>query len=381
VELALLVARVFLAGVFFLAGVAKLADRKGSTKALNDFGLPPALARPLGLLLSVAEIAVAVALVPVALAWYGACAALTLLAIFTIGIAITLARGRNPDCHCFGQLHSSPVGRSTLIRNGILGALAAWLVLRGPSQDGPSLWRHLAAAGDNERRLFLVAACVMCFLALRALRRRDPATPESASDDSQSVAEQPAAPDTPYPREMSPLQEILQEGMGWPIGTQAPEFSLSDITGEKCSLQSLRDNGRTICLVFSSPHCASCVALWPFLSGWAREYDRALSIVVISRGASTENLAKQNNLDASRVLLQLEFEMSDAYGVTATPAAVLIGTDGRIQSRLAVGRDDIHQLISSAAKPKESGNVNAAGSVGSLDNVTLGYASKGKRDH
>jgi uncharacterized membrane protein YphA (DoxX/SURF4 family)/peroxiredoxin len=370
VELALLVARLFLAGVFLLAGVAKLADRKGSTKALNDFGLPPSLAQPLGPLLSVAEIAVAVALVPVALAWYGAWAALTLLAIFTIGIAVSLARGRNPDCHCFGQLHSSPVGRSTLIRNGILGALAAWLVLRGPSQDGPSLWRHLSAAGDNERRLFLVAACVMCFLALRALRRRGPDTAETASHDLPRISEQPASPNTPEQHQTAALEKMLLEGMGWPIGTQAPEFTLPDITGQKCSLQSLRDSGKTICLVFSSPHCESCRALWPFLGGWAREYDRALNIIVISRGASTENLAKQNNLDASRVLLQREFELSDAYGIAATPAAVLIGTDGRIQSRLAVGRDDIHQLISSAAKPSteeappgdkplDSDNVNA----------------------
>ncbi len=366
VELALLVARLLLSAVFFLAGVAKLADRKGASKALNDFGLPPAFAQPLSLLLSVAEIAVAVALVPVAFAWYGACAALALLGLFAIGIAFTLARGRNPDCHCFGQLHSSPIGRSTLIRNGILGGFAGWLVFRGPMHDGPSILRHLASAGDNERRLFLVAACLLCFLSFRATRRRDAAEADSVAGqaDDAAVAERGQDRDAPTPRSTAlaanaqphnaALQKILQEGMGWPIGTEAPEFALPDITGRKCSLQSLRDQGRTICLVFSSPHCQSCHALWPYLSRWARDYDERLNMIIISRGRSTEDLVKQNNLEASRVLLQREFELSDAYGVTATPAAVLVGTDGRIQSRLAVGREDINQLISSSVSPQAS---------------------------
>jgi hypothetical protein len=56
---ALLVARLLLAGVIAVAGTAKLADRKGSRQAMIDFGLPSSLAGPLGLLLPVAELAVA----------------------------------------------------------------------------------------------------------------------------------------------------------------------------------------------------------------------------------------------------------------------------------------------------------------------------------
>lgn len=349
-ELALLVARLLLAAVFFLAGVSKLADRKGASKALIEFGLPTAFAQPLSLLLSLAEITVAVALISVALAWYGACAALALLSIFVIGISITLARGRAPDCHCFGQLHSAPIGRSTLIRNGVLGAVAGWLVVRGSMREGPSLLRHLATAGDNERRLFLVAAVVMCFLFFRALRQQDVEETESSAGDWDNDEDTPA-PRAPAPEHqpLDPeLEKILQGGIGWPIGTRALEFTLPDITGQKCSLQALRDQGKMICLVFTSPHCESCRALWPYISRWSSEHDQALNIIVISRGAATESLATQNHLDLSRVLLQKEFEMSDAYGVTATPAAVLVGTDGLIQSQLAVGREAIQQLVTSS---------------------------------
>jgi peroxiredoxin len=300
--------------------------------------VPAAFAQPLSLVLSLTEIAVAVALVPFALAWYGACAALALLGVFIIGIAIAMVRGRRPDCHCFGQLHSAPVGRGTLIRNGVLVAIAAWLVVRGPTRLGPALGNHLASAGDTERRLFMVAAVLLCFLFLRALRQAD------TEDDE--VAPEPPPQHQPHD---PVLQKVLLEGIGWPIGTPAPDFTLPDIAGQKCSLQSLRDQGKTICLVFSSPHCDPCKALWPHLSRWASEHERTLNIVVVSRGATVEALAKQNQFEASRALLQQEFEISEAYGVISTPAAVLVGTNGLIQSQLAVGREDIQKLLSSAA--------------------------------
>jgi len=61
-SLVLLFARFLLAVVFAVAGLAKLADRAGSRQALQDFGLPMALAGLFGLLLPLAELAVAVAL-------------------------------------------------------------------------------------------------------------------------------------------------------------------------------------------------------------------------------------------------------------------------------------------------------------------------------
>src|SRR5688572_10702333 len=124
----LLVARVLLAGVFGVAGLAKLADRPGSRQALIDFGLPATLVRSLGLLLPLAELAVAAALLPLTTAWWGALGALALLLVFGVGIAGNLARGRRPACHCFGQLHSAPAGRATLLRNGVLAVLAGVLV-------------------------------------------------------------------------------------------------------------------------------------------------------------------------------------------------------------------------------------------------------------
>lgn len=50
-EATLLGARLVLALVFAVAGAAKLADLAGSRRAIGDFGVPAALAAPLGTLL------------------------------------------------------------------------------------------------------------------------------------------------------------------------------------------------------------------------------------------------------------------------------------------------------------------------------------------
>jgi uncharacterized membrane protein YphA (DoxX/SURF4 family) len=106
-DVALLATRVLLALVFGVAGLAKLADRAGSQQALRDFGLPGWLGRPVGVLLPLVELGVAVALLPAASAWRGAVGATVLLLLFVVAMAINLLRGRRPACHCFGQLHSA----------------------------------------------------------------------------------------------------------------------------------------------------------------------------------------------------------------------------------------------------------------------------------
>src|SRR5918999_5970644 len=144
-DAALLIARLVLAGVFSLAGVAKLADLKGSRQAIIDFGVPSAIAAPLGLVLPVAELSVAATLLPASTAWWGAMGALTLLSVFVVGISINLARGRTPECHCFGQLHSAPAGWNTLARNGVLAAVAGFVLWEGYDEAGPSAVAWLGA--------------------------------------------------------------------------------------------------------------------------------------------------------------------------------------------------------------------------------------------
>jgi hypothetical protein len=165
-NIVLFAARLLLVGVFSLAGLAKLADRAGSRQALIDFGVPARLAAPLGLLLPLAELAVAAALVPVATAWWGALGALALLLLFLAGIGLSLARRRRPDCHCFGQLHSEPVGPATLARNAALAAVAAFVVWWGRDDLGPSVGGWLGTLSAAQVAVLLLGLVALGLLLL-----------------------------------------------------------------------------------------------------------------------------------------------------------------------------------------------------------------------
>src|SRR5947209_3147178 len=132
-----LIARLVLAAALAVAGAAKLVDPERS-ESLVRFGLPRRLALPVGTLLPVVELAIAGALLPRTSAWWGAWAAFALLVAFSVGISLNLARGRAPDCHCFGQLRVAPIGKATLLRNLALVAIAVLLVARGETGVGPS---------------------------------------------------------------------------------------------------------------------------------------------------------------------------------------------------------------------------------------------------
>ncbi len=131
----ILAARLVPATVFAAAGVAKLLDRKGSGKSLADFGAPAGPAPANGLVLPLTELVCAMALVDAWACW-GAWGVAALLSLFILAIGVSLARGWRVDCHCFGQLSSSPVSGMTLARNVVLLVLAGMVVAQGEDYAG-----------------------------------------------------------------------------------------------------------------------------------------------------------------------------------------------------------------------------------------------------
>src|ERR1035438_2334535 len=84
----LLLVRLLLSATFALAGLAKAADPAGTRQSILDFGAPAFLARPMALLLPLAELACAIALLPAASAVWGAAGTLALLLSFIVAIGI-----------------------------------------------------------------------------------------------------------------------------------------------------------------------------------------------------------------------------------------------------------------------------------------------------
>lgn len=346
-EIVLLLARLLLAAVFAVAAVSKLTDGAGTRQGLRDFGLPAAVAGPLGLLLPLVELAVAVALLPAVSVWPAAIAALALLLLFTAAIGVNLARGRRPDCHCFGQVASGRIGVSTLVRNAVLAAVAGFVLWQARTNPGPSALDWLAGLTVAERTGLGLGAAALALLALEAwvllqlvtqngrlLTRLEAMEVQLAglAAGVPAASAQPAAP-----------------AVGLPVGSPAPAFSLTGLYGETLTLDALRAAGKPLLLLFTDPACGPCQALLPDLARWQRELAGTLSLALISRGTAEENRAKASEHGLSQVLLQQDREMATAYQAYGTPSAVVVRPDGSIGSPLAQGAEEIRALVARSA--------------------------------
>ena len=344
---ALLIARLLLVGLFAVAGMAKLADRAGSRQAIVDFGLPVRLATPLGILLPLCELAVAAALIPTATAWWGAVGALALLLLFIVGISINLARGHKPDCHCFGQLHSSPAGWKTLARNGTLAAVAGFVVWEGRDGAGPSAVAWLGTLSAVQLVALVMGLVVVGLLAaqwwfLVHLLRQNGRLLMRLEVLEQSVAQGDSA--APSANGVS--------ASGLAVGTQAPPFSLSGLYGETLTLEALLSADKPVMLIFTDPNCGPCNALLPEIGRWQEEYAEKLTVALISRGEPEENRTKTSEHGVQHVLLQEDWEMAEAYQVKGTPSALLIMPDGKVGSSVASRVEAMRSLIAHVVRPQ-----------------------------
>jgi peroxiredoxin/uncharacterized membrane protein YphA (DoxX/SURF4 family) len=346
----LLIVRLVLAAVFLLASLTKLVDLAGTRRAIVGFGLPERAGLPLAFLLPIAELAVAVALVPSRSAWWGALGAVILLLAFIAGISVNLARGRRPDCHCFGQLHSEPVGASTLIRNGVLIVGALFVAIAGHANSGPSAVSWLGnLTGAEQIGLAIVVALTILlvgqwwFLAnLLAQNGRLLGEVELIESvlNSRGIT---VAPPPPPPS-------------GLLVGAPAPEFALPDLSGDTVSLTALRETGKSLLLVFTDPKCEACEQLVPELAQIGEERRQDLTVAVIGRGKARDN-KKFSLLDPIPVLLQRDNEVAEAFNVQGTPSAVLIRPDGLIGSKTAAGTEEIQELLHPQPQPAVRGTV------------------------
>jgi methylamine dehydrogenase accessory protein MauD len=371
-DVALLLARLLLASVFMVAGAAKLVDREGSRRALADFGMPSPLATPLAVLLPLAELAVAAALIPAATAWWGAAGALVLLLLFVAAIAANLARGRKAECHCFGQLHSAPAGWKTLARNGALAAVAGFVVWWGYDGAGPSAVGWLAGLSAAQVAGLVVGLAVLSVLAAqwlvllnlikqngRLLMRVEALEwgpgGGAATSPNGSVATQPS--------------------LGLPIGEIAPDFELPGLHGETLTLESLRASGKPVMLLFTDPNCSSCTAMLPEIRRWQKEHVEELTISLVSQGTVEENRAKSTEHGLRSVLMEQDWEVSEAYEVEASPSAVLVRPDGTIGSPVLEGPEAIGDLLEYAVGKRSRLPMHSGGQEAAQPHLTPGGAT------
>ena len=324
----LLVARLALTAVFAAAGAAKVADGARARQAFAEFGLPERLTRSAAIVLPVAELAVAGALLGTSSAQPGAAGALVLLAVFSAVIAVNLVAGRTPDCHCFGQLHSSPIGARSLVRTTVLGALSALVLWQGPGIGLDTALAQVGSLSAMERFGLVTTLALSVVVAvegwlLRLLLRQQ----------GRLVLR----------LEVMERAFVAEDGLA--LRAPVTDFNLLSAAGDSVSLAELLVEGLPVLLVFTSSGCRPCTALFPEIGLWQRDYGEALTVAVLARGDAAVNQAMATKHRVARVLTDVDGTVARAYRALPTPSGVLVGPEGRQRSPVASGADPIRGLV------------------------------------
>jgi thiol-disulfide isomerase/thioredoxin len=226
-----------------------------------------------------------------------------------------MARGEAPDCHCFGQIHSEPAGRGTLVRNAALAAAAVLVLVLAPG-------RSLAHIGGEDAALLGTSLATLALAGVSLTLWRD----------NQELKKRPA-------QSRRPLVE------GLPSGSSAPDLMLTTLEGETLTLHELIGSGLPAALVQISPKCGPCRALVPELIRWQRALAHELKVVAVSSGSLEDNVAFAEEHGLESLYIEKGRSLGDVYRVKPTPSAVLIDEQGKIAAAPATGAVAIEALI------------------------------------
>jgi thiol-disulfide isomerase/thioredoxin len=354
VEPVSLALRLALAVVFAVAAVAKLTGRAGFRRALGEFGVPGGLVAPVAVALPVAELGIAVALVLPVVGWAAAIAAVALLVAFSAVVGANLARGRAPECNCFGRLSAGPVGRETLIRNVVLAAAGGLVIAAGPRRARSSALGWLAGLSTAQQVGLaggVALAIVLAFegwLLVHLMRQNGRLLDRVIAVEHQLRL---------YGTHRAELPLVAQHGgnghqhhapAGPNIGEPAPDLALSDLDGNTVNLSDRWDGGTTAVL-FWSPTCGFCHRMLPDLRAWeADRLENTPRLLIIAAGSAEENRAMGLT---SPTLMDGGFAAGRAFGATGTPQAVLVGADGSVASERAAGGEAVLRLVQTRLSP------------------------------
>jgi thiol-disulfide isomerase/thioredoxin/uncharacterized membrane protein YphA (DoxX/SURF4 family) len=342
----ILTLRLVLAAVLIIASVTKIADRRGSTRTIIGFGVPPSIAPLSALLLPVTEISIATMLLVNVLVLWGALAGFVLLSLFTALIGNNLLKGRKVNCNCFGKTQHRPADWTALLRNGGLIVIAAIIVLHELKDS--------SLEDTNSYAGFLITSYLPEYEPI-------PATigllsvvfwlVGIAHNKKKHNNERAGASWPGFNKDAKPAEKNNEQKKPLVRGIAAPNFELVSTDTTIQSLKNLLIDGKPILLVFVDPECGNCNKLMPSLAEWQRRYAFRINIIPISSGSLEVNRARELEYNLKNVLIQKEKEVSKAYSISSVPSGVLIEPDGKIL-HFASGTDEISRLM--MIEPSES---------------------------
>src|SRR6478752_401088 len=298
------------AAVLIVSGVAKLRAPETIDSAFTSLEVPRALDTPFVRRLSPwVEVALGAWLLLATGVALVVVATLTLLLFvaYLVLVARAVRRPEPVDCGCFGALGDSQVTRVTVWRNAALVLSALLAVVAGLQGVG-----LIGAVVDGDALPWIATATLMAAVAVLVAYRAPTTAP--SSDGPRLDAE------GNYQRQPTPRATVLTQ---------------------KGQLVLLSDQTRTsaLLLVFLSPGCGPCGRLGPLLAGWNEELAPVSVRAVVNALPYLDGQSYFDPFGTTR----------DAFGV-GTPAAVLLGTDGRLAGGPVQGEQEVRDFVAEVAE-------------------------------
>lgn len=348
-----MVTQVALAAVFIISAVAKARNVRRTAETITLLGVPQRWSTAVAIGLPTAELVAAALLISPFASPAGGVAAFALLTLFTVVVGRQLAKGRRPDCGCFGAFGPDRIGPSTLLRNGVLMAMAAFVALAALKRSSettlasPSRWlaeqpiERLAAGVVG-----LVVLAVIGWLAWLC---------------SELLRQQGRLLIRLEHLEHQILGVTTGVEAGLPVGAPTPNSPVYGLDGRFVRLDEVENGGRSVLLLFTDPHCGPCNTILPDIAVWQRDYADALMVTVLVAGSSDFTWPAISEHGIENVFLIRESPVMTDYHVLGTPSGLLVDKDGTVAAPVATGVPQLRDLVS-VTVANLGGSVVSAGS-------------------
>ncbi|MDQ3044435.1 MAG: TlpA family protein disulfide reductase [Chloroflexota bacterium] len=186
-------------------------------------------------------------------------------------------------------------------------------------QQPPDVPEHVPSSPRRSRWSWIGLALAVALVAVAAYWARP--GPESAGADLGIVTQ--IAPANGAAAELATAPET---------GNLAPNFRLHNLAGEEVLLSDLR--GRPVFLNFWATWCFSCITEMPAMQRLADRYGEDVIVIGVNVGQSAEVAREFAAREEIRypLLLDLEQEVTKAFGVRAMPTSLFIDRYGVVSS-------------------------------------------------
>jgi peroxiredoxin len=138
---------------------------------------------------------------------------------------------------------------------------------------------------------------------------------------------------------------------GLPLGSEAPAFALTDLEGQEKTLDDYL--GSPFVVGFFNTDCGYCKDLSPQLGKLPK---KSHPLVLISHGDLDANRTMATNDKWScDVVVEEEWDVAAQFKSAGTPSGYLVGADGRIASKQAIGSQALLELLEMEPQVPEPG--------------------------